>query len=48
MNLVWIAGIALFVAVEKFSAGRRWLTIGTGGVLTASGLYVLAAPYLVP
>lgn len=46
MNLIWIAGIALFVGVEKFATGRRWLTVATGILLTAAGLYVLVRSYL--
>ena len=42
MNLVWIAGIAIFIAIEKFAAGQRLVTAGTGIVLTAAGLMVLA------
>jgi predicted metal-binding membrane protein len=42
MNLIWIAGIAVYVGIEKFAVGRRWLTIATGVTLTAAGLRMLA------
>jgi predicted metal-binding membrane protein len=38
MNLVWIAAIALFVALEKFAAGRPALTSISGAALIAAGL----------
>jgi len=44
MNLIWIAGIALYVGIEKFAAGRRWVTTATGAALTLAGLWVLASP----
>ncbi len=44
MNLLWIAGIALYVGIEKFAAGRSWITAATGTLLTLAGLYVLAGP----
>ena len=37
MNLIWIAGIAVYVGVEKFAAGRRWVTTGLGLALTVAG-----------
>jgi predicted metal-binding membrane protein len=46
MNLIWIAGIAIYVGVEKFAVGHRWLTIATGVILTAAGLVVIASPLL--
>jgi predicted metal-binding membrane protein len=45
MNLIWIAGIAVYVAIEKF-AFDRWLTIATGVTLTAAGLVMIASPLL--
>jgi predicted metal-binding membrane protein len=42
MNLMWIAGIAAYVALEKFSGRRRWPTLGMGILLVALGLLVLA------
>jgi predicted metal-binding membrane protein len=46
MNLIWIAGIAIYVGIEKFVPSRRWLTLSTGAVLTAAGLFLLARPFL--
>jgi predicted metal-binding membrane protein len=45
MNLIWIAGIAVYVGIEKLSVGHR-LTIATGVILTAAGLLMLARPLL--
>ena len=42
MNLVWIAGVAIFVGFEKFAAGRRWIPLASGAALTAAGLYWIA------
>ena len=44
MNLIWIAGIALYVGIEKFAAGRRWVTTAVGAALVLTGLSVLARP----
>jgi predicted metal-binding membrane protein len=46
MNLIWIAGIAIYVGIEKLAAGRPRLSSGTGAVLALAGLYVVARPYL--
>ncbi len=46
MNLFWIAGIALYVALEKFAAGHRWVTTVTGAALTIAGVWLVARPYL--
>jgi predicted metal-binding membrane protein len=46
MNLIWIAGIAVYVGIEKFAVGNRWLTIATGVTLTLVGLRMLASPLL--
>jgi predicted metal-binding membrane protein len=46
MNLIWIAGIALYVAIEKFAAGHRWMTVATGVVLTVAGLQMITSPVL--
>jgi predicted metal-binding membrane protein len=43
MNLIWIAGIAIYVGIEKFAVGHRWLTIATGIVLTAAGLVMIGS-----
>jgi len=42
MNLVWIAGIALYVASEKLLPVGRGLNRASGAVLIASGTIVLA------
>src|SRR5262245_38413984 len=46
MNLIWIAGIAIYVGIEKFAVGHRWLTIATGVVLIVAGLVMIASPLL--
>jgi len=43
MNLYWIAGLALLVAVEKFAVFGRATAAVTGGALILSGVAVLAA-----
>ncbi len=42
MNLYWIAGIALFVLIEKVVPAGRWLDYGTGVVLLVWGAGMLA------
>ena len=42
MNLAWIAGIALYVACEKFLPPRRGLSRAAGAALIVSGAIVLA------
>ena len=42
MNLVWIAGIALYVASEKLLPFGRGLSRASGGALIISGAIVLA------
>jgi predicted metal-binding membrane protein len=44
MNLIWIAGIALYVGIEKFAAGRRWVTTVMGAALTLAGFCAMARP----
>jgi predicted metal-binding membrane protein len=46
MNLIWIAGIALYVGIEKFAVRHRWLTITTGVVLTVAGLQMITSSVL--
>lgn len=46
MNLIWIAGIAIYVGVEKVAAGHRWVTTFMGVVLTALGAWLGFGPYL--
>ena len=48
MNLIWIAGIAIYVGIEKFAVGHRWMTIATGVTLTVAGLVMVASPLLAP
>jgi predicted metal-binding membrane protein len=40
MNLLWIAGLAVFVALEKFAANRPWITKLSSITLVATGLVV--------
>lgn len=42
MNIWWIAGIALYVAVEKLAPGGKRLAQGTAGVLIIAGFAMLA------
>lgn len=42
MNLYWIAGIAIYVALEKIAPKGRWLPFVTGVVLVGFGLYLSA------
>lgn len=44
MNLAWIAGLALFVLVEKLVPAGNWIGRIAGGVLVAWGIAVLLAP----
>lgn len=43
MNLLWIAGVAIYVAFEKLAAGQRWLTAAAGVALIVAGLWVIVA-----
>jgi predicted metal-binding membrane protein len=47
MNLLWIAGIAVYVGLEKASAGRKWVTTGAGVALTVAGLWLIVRAYLI-
>ena len=40
MNLLWIAGLAIFVAFEKFAADRPWITKLSSITLVATGMVV--------
>ncbi len=40
MNLVWIAGLAIFVLVEKLAPGGHWISRIGGVLLVAAGVYV--------
>ena len=42
MNLYWIAGLALFVLLEKTTPAGHWLGRVTGGGLIAWGSYMIA------
>jgi predicted metal-binding membrane protein len=44
MNLLWIAGLALLVLLEKTLPRARWLTRGAGVAAIAGGLWMLAGP----
>ena len=46
MNLIWIAGIALYVGIEKFAAGHRWITVAAGVALTVAGLHMVNSSFL--
>ena len=41
MNLLWIAGIAIYVGIEKFAIRYRWLTVFTGVALTLAGTLIV-------
>ena len=43
MNLGWIAGIALFVLVEKFSPAGHWIGRAAGAALVAWGIATISA-----
>jgi len=45
MNLAWIAGIALFVLIEKLSPAGHWIGRGAGVVLVAWGVAILFASF---
>jgi predicted metal-binding membrane protein len=41
MNLLWVAGLAVLVLLEKFPAQGRFLSRATGAVLIAGGLLLI-------
>ncbi|WP_164658061.1 DUF2182 domain-containing protein [Tropicibacter sp. Alg240-R139] len=41
MNLYWIAGIAIYVGLEKITPHGRWLSYATGAALVCCGLYLI-------
>lgn len=43
MNLVWVAGLAIFVFAEKLGPRGPWMPRATGALLVAWGVWVLAA-----
>jgi len=48
MSAVWMAVVAVLIALEKALPWRRTATYGTAAVLLALGVLVLAAPQAVP
>jgi predicted metal-binding membrane protein len=40
MNLLWVAGLAAYVALEKLTSGTAWLPRAMGAALCAAGLVV--------
>jgi predicted metal-binding membrane protein len=48
MNAVWMAVVAVLIALEKTLPWRRTATYGTAIILLALGVLVLAAPDLLP
>lgn len=47
MNLIWIAGLALYVAFEKLASDRPRVMTSAGWVLISAGILVLVGPHLV-
>ncbi|MBA5606166.1 DUF2182 domain-containing protein [Duganella sp. FT3S] len=45
MNLAWIAGLAVYVLVEKVTPAGHWISRATGVVFIAWGLATLLSPY---
>jgi predicted metal-binding membrane protein len=43
MNVAWIAGISLFILVEKTAPARHWISRGAGAILAAWGVATLLA-----
>ncbi len=48
MNVGWMAVVAALIAGEKLLPGRRIATYGTAALLFALGVFLLAAPELIP
>ncbi len=48
MSVVWMAFIAVLIAVEKIAPWRSLVTYGTAALLVALGVLVLVAPTAVP
>ncbi|MBU2581481.1 MAG: DUF2182 domain-containing protein [Alphaproteobacteria bacterium] len=46
MNLVWVAGLAAYVLIEKIAPHGQWIARLSGIALIAAGLYVLALPHI--
>ncbi len=47
MNLVWIAGLAIFVLIEKVAPHGQWFARASGAGFILAGVYVLVAQALV-
>ena len=45
MNLWWIAGLAIFVAIEKVSTSRHWVSMTSGAVLVTAGVLIAATSH---
>ena len=45
MNLAWIAGIALFVLIEKLRPAGHWVGRGAGALMVAWGVATLLAAF---
>ncbi|HJV01774.1 MAG TPA: DUF2182 domain-containing protein [Burkholderiaceae bacterium] len=45
MNLAWIAGLAVYVLVEKLTPPGHWISRATGVIFIAWGLATLLSPY---
>ena len=43
MNLVWIAGLAIFVLAEKLAPFGYWIARASGLLMIAAGGYLLLA-----
>ena len=46
MNLLWIAGLAILVGIEKLAGGRPWVTTLTGTALTVAGAWMAGGSLL--
>ena len=41
MNLVWIAGLAIFVLIEKVAPHGLWISRISGALMIGAGIYLL-------
>jgi len=48
MNLAWIAGLALFILVEKLAPAGHWISRGAGVLLVIWGAATWLTPVLLP
>ena len=46
MNLLWIAGLAIYVAIEKWASKSVWLSRTVGVALCAAGIAVLGGAFV--